>query len=67
MGNYWCTYTFIIDGEEISVVAKDSNGNESIKIVTIIIKKNKKLLLTKKNSKKMAYSFLLQQADIEVN
>lgn len=25
MGNYWCTYTFIIDGEEISVVAKDSD------------------------------------------
>lgn len=28
MGNYWCTYTFIIDGEEISVVAKDSDGAE---------------------------------------
>lgn len=25
MGNYWCTYTYVIDGEEISVVAKDSD------------------------------------------
>ena len=28
MGYYWCTYTFIIDGEEISVVAKDSDEAE---------------------------------------
>lgn len=25
MGNYWCTYTYVIDEEEISVVAKDND------------------------------------------
>lgn len=40
MGRYWCTYTFAIDGEEINVVAKDSDEAE---------KKLKKILEQRKS------------------
>lgn len=40
MGNYWCTYTFVIDGKKISVVAKDSD--EADRKLKKILEKGKK-------------------------
>lgn len=41
MGRYWCTYTYVINGKEISVVAKDSDEAD---------RKLKKILEKEKNN-----------------
>ena len=40
MGRYWCTYTYVIDGKEINVVAKD--GDEADKKLKKILEMEKK-------------------------